>query len=122
MSGYGIILVLSVFGALRWDRPRIVKGGEEIMWAKGLLGRPPCVKLKEALRDWGRVLQGPRPTFAFSPTLDPQPYYRKTGLLCGRLLRSARASLGPHLLEQEAILWVLGSPWVVGIRTKQGGG
>lgn len=27
MSGYGIILVLSVFGALRWDRPRIVKGG-----------------------------------------------------------------------------------------------
>ena len=28
VSGYGIILVLSVFGALRWDRPRIVKGEE----------------------------------------------------------------------------------------------
>lgn len=38
MSGYGIILVLSVFGALRWGRPRIVRGRKEIMWAKGLLG------------------------------------------------------------------------------------
>lgn len=45
------------------------------MWAKGLQGRPPCVKLKEELRDWGRA------HFHFLSYPLSTALYRKTGLL-----------------------------------------